>query len=109
MTEGLKALGKIKTYLNMYIEDDSAFHGEFNQYNWYDNVERELRALEIIKTKKLDVCSFINNFVERNDSYETYVLYFEKPIEIDYCVISEELLTEEEFNLVRDVLKGDIK
>lgn len=64
------------------------------------------KALEIIKTKKVDAYSFINYFVELNDSYETYVLYFEKPIEIDYRVISEELLTQGEFDLLKEVLYG---
>lgn len=89
---------------NNHLHDFPVDEQELN--NAYNTVEKELDALEIIKTKKLDVCSFINNFVERNNSYETYVLYFEKPIEIDYCVISEELLTEEEFNLVKEVLSN---
>ena len=68
-------------------------------------ITHEVKAFDIIKNKKVDMCTFINNFVERNDSYETYVLYFEHPIDIDYGIISEELLTEEEFNLLREVSK----
>ena len=69
-----------------------------------NETEKKLKAFEIIKDKKVDVCSFIDYFVESNKSYETYVLYFEKPIEIDYGVISEELLAQEEFDLLREVL-----
>ena len=103
MSKELEQLKQIRHdfYINGKVDYDSI--------SYFTNIERALQALEIIKTKKLDVCSFINNFVERNNSYETYVLYFEKPIEIDYCVISEELLTEEEFNLLIDVLRGDVK
>lgn len=103
---------KLKDDLQHYtmVEKDSVLASQIKyDLEQFENIEKELKALEIIKNKKLDVCSFINNFVERNNSYETYVLYFEKPIEIDYVVISEELLTEEEFNLVKDVLKGDVK
>lgn len=77
----------------------------------YENIDTDVKhlakvkeAFEIIKTKKVDVCSFINYFVEHNNTYETYVLYFNEPIEIDYGTISEELLTEKEFNLLRKVL-----
>lgn len=103
--KGLQKLERIKKLSCAWdVENDEFKDAVEIVPNAFKTIEKELKALEIIKNKKLDVCSFINNFVKRNDSYETYVLYFEKPIEIDYCVISEELLTEEEFNLVKEVL-----
>lgn len=100
---------KYKAINTCFFNSPGACANKLGQYEDIDESPEHLakikRAFEIIKTKKLDVCSFINYFVERNDSYETYVLYFEKPIEIDYCVISEELLTEEEFNLVKEWLE----
>lgn len=72
-----------------------------------DRLEKSLKALEIITNKRVDVGSFINYFIEHNNSYETYFLYFERPIEIDYVVISEELLSHEEFDLLKEVLLNE--
>ena len=98
---------KLKDDLQHYtmVEKDSALANQIRyDLEQFEIIEKELKALEIIKNKKVDVCSFINYFVESNKPYETYVLYFENPIEIDYVVISEELLAEEEFDLLKEVL-----
>ena len=91
----------VKCYGDIKAEDLRRFI--HNGWAWEQSGYKKDKAFDIIKTKKVDVCSFINYFVEHNDPYETYVLYFENPIEIDYGVISEELLTEEEFDLLKEV------
>ena len=67
--------------------------------------EKQKQILEVLKSKKVNVHFFIDDIVEYNRPYETYVLYFRKPIKIDFVIVSEELLTETEFNLIKEWLK----
>lgn len=60
-----------------------------------EQVEKSLKALEIIKKKRIDIESFYITFIEDNFDYNHY----EK-----FCgTYGLECLTEEEFNLLKEV------
>lgn len=96
-------VGRDRGYTKAIIDMISKNYKEIKITNIVD--ENKVKALEIIKDKRVDVGSFINYFVEHDNPYETYVLYFENPIEIDYVVISEKLLTRGEFVFLKELLK----
>lgn len=60
-------------------------------------VEKELRALKIIKEKRIDIESFYTTFIENSYNYSFY--------EISYGTYGKYKLTQEEFNLLKEVLE----
>ena len=62
-------------------------------------VENKLKALEIIKEKRIDIESFYSSFIESDYDYD-YNFY-----EIRYGTYGKYCLTEEEFNLLKEILK----
>ena len=89
--KGLKSLERIE---NEYSIDEAVFYKEdFNQ------VRKELKALEIIKTKRVDVFELllgISNSMYRNP-LERYNSYVEGSFNIE--------LTPQEFDLLKEVLE----
>ena len=69
------------------------------EYADVDNVAKRLKALEIIKNKMVNVCAFISWVNLVKFTYERYL-----KIQLDYLV-SAKTLTEEEFDLLKEVLK----
>ena len=72
MNKALEALEKIKFHLDMYVEDDRHFHGDFNQYEWYDSIENALLKtdpLYIIKSTYSSLCGEFTRYCrERPDT-----------------------------------------
>ena len=60
-------------------------------------VEKKLKALEIIKEKRVDIESFYTSFIEGEYDYDFY--------ERRYGTYGKYCLTEEEFNLLKEVLE----
>ena len=65
--------------------------------NALDIVEKSLKALEIIKGKRIDIESFYTSFIEGDYDYNFY--------EIRYGTYGKYELTEEEFNILKEVLE----
>lgn len=64
-------------------------------------IEKELKALEIIKEKRVDL-PYLRCCIEDNQSVERYNEYIRnKTMDYDH----EQELTEEEFNILKEVLK----
>ena len=61
-----------------------------------EQVEKSLKALNIIKEKRIDIESFYTSFIEGEYDYNFY--------EIRYGTYGKYCLTEEEFNLLKEVL-----
>lgn len=86
-----KALEAIERIENEYSIDEAVFYKEdFRQ------VRRELKALEIIKDKRIDIEIFYTFFIEGNRNYSFY--------DIHYGTYGEYCLTETEFDLLKEVL-----
>lgn len=64
--------------------------------------QKELHALEIIRTKSVNVRNLIIHCFEMNDTYEKYVELF------NYCSnyweLGRDLLAQEEYDLLKEVL-----
>ena len=65
--------------------------------NALDIVEKSIKALEIIKGKRIDIESFYTSFIEGDYDYNFY--------EIRYGTYGKYELTEEEFNILKEVLE----
>ena len=102
-SEALECLKKIE---NEYSIDEAVFYKEdFNQ------IRKELKALEIIKEKNVSVWGFRNKVfgykknengnIIINDTYKYYLYNFG----YYHNGLYSELLTEEEFNLLKEVLE----
>lgn len=65
--------------------------------NAFKVVEKSLKALEIIKEKRIDIESFYTSFIEGEYDYEFY--------ERRYGTYGKYCLTEEEFNVLKEVLE----
>ena len=87
---GLEALNKI---------DNEVLYGVYAQEHYSNElatIRKELQALEIIKEKRIDIESFYTSFIEGEYDYNFY--------EIRYGTYGKYCLTEEEFNLLKEVL-----
>jgi len=62
-------------------------------------IRKELKALEILKNKKLNLFEFYLDFIEDNENYEYYQCH--------YARYHLEMLTQEEFDLLKEVLKDE--
>lgn len=65
-----------------------------------EEIEKSLKALEIIKNKKVNVCMLFWYFKYK----PTYKKYTEAFKELTDEYLGEEMLTEEEYNLLKEVL-----
>ena len=103
--KGLKSLERIE---NEYSIDEAVFYKEdFNQ------IRKELMALEIIKEKNVSVWGFRNRVfgyqkkqngnITINDTYEYYLNNFG----FYHNGFDVELLTQEEFNLLKGILDDE--
>ena len=66
-------------------------------YGEFALIEKSLKALEIIKEKRVDIESFYTSFIEGEYDYDFY--------ERRYGTYGKYCLTEEEFNLLKEVLE----
>ena len=62
-----------------------------------EKVEKSLKALEIIKEKRIDIESFYSSFIESDYDYDFY--------ERRYGTYGKYCLTEEEFNTLKEGLE----
>lgn len=75
---------------------------ECDDYGAKETIEKSLKALEIIKSKSVNVKNLIIYCFEFKDTYEDYVDVFNYGD--NYWDLGRELLTKEEFNLLKEVL-----
>ena len=92
MSKGLEALKDIKECL---FWSDKGLQD-------IETIEKELKALEIIKSKSVNVKNLIIYCFELKDTYEDYIDVFNYGD--NYWDLGRELLTKEEFNLLKEVL-----
>ena len=90
MSKGLKALKKIKETNSYMIQ----IQDKCICVPYYDDIEKELTALEIIKEKPLTLY-----LIENNDNYD---VYFELALHI--ASTKKEIYSREEFELLKEVL-----
>lgn len=93
MSKGLKALEKITEHLDL---DDEYFYKQEKVDE--DTIKQSLKALEIIKKKEVNIHSWHYN----NCNKIPYEIYKQS---IMTQSISNELLTQEEYNLLKEVLR----
>ena len=67
-----------------------------------DDVVRKLKALEIIKNKRLDVSFFINRIEKKPEFYSTA-----ESMNKSFIKITTEPLTQEEYELLKEVVHGN--
>ena len=88
---GLEALDKI---------DNEVLYGVYAQEHYSSEIEtirKSLKALEIIKEKRIDIESFYSSFIESDYDYNFY--------EKRYGTYGKYELTEEEFDLLKEILE----
>lgn len=90
MSKGLKALDNLVQSCFNPCDSDEVLNDKAI-------VEKELRALKIIKEKRIDIESFYTTFIENSYNYNFY--------EISYGTYGKYKLTQEEFNLLKEVLE----
>ena len=89
-SKGLEALDKI---------DNEVLYGVYAQEHYSNEltiIRKSLKALEIIKEKRIDIESFYSSFIESDYDYNFY--------EKRYGTYGKYELTLEEFNLLKEVL-----
>ena len=96
MSKGLEALKEFEPLCkeNGFTTFDGVFHptGECKKYDQaYKTIEKELRALEIIRNKDIDTClvKVVKSLEQHNDIRHTY---------------RQSFLTQEEYDLLKEVL-----
>ena len=90
-SKGLEALDKI---------DNEVLYGVYAQEHYSNEIEtirKSLKALEIIKEKRIDIESFYSSFIESDYDYNFY--------EKRYGTYGKYELTEEEFDLLKEILE----
>lgn len=105
MNKGLKELKRIKTQVNKTCLNDCEHNYNENcicnnnlHYS-YLTIEKELKALEIIKNKRVDLYGLID--CDKLIQYNCYIKVFnEKVLKGN----EREFLTQEEFDLLKEVL-----
>lgn len=109
MIKGLEALEKIKKLDILYDIEMTEKGEEYFKEHSIDLsiIEKELKALEIIKEKKVNTAEFIAYVKDTNHNYETYLLDYSQEHwylhindnnETSYCLIQEE------YELIKEVL-----
>lgn len=111
MSKELEYLEEIKSYfpfVDLGKGKEYVCEKEFNAIKQaLIKAEKEHKALEIIKKKNVSVCGFRNRVfgyhsnMTINDTYEYYLNYFG----CYHNGFDVELLTQEEFNLLKEVLE----
>ena len=90
MSKALKALERIKNAPTIYVGLASDI---YTRYSFEcKEIEKDLKALEIIKTKKVDV-----NWLYREKTLEGYNFAYEGTNESHLC------LTQEEYDLLKEI------
>ena len=90
MSKGLEALKKIEKEMSRLCGMDIAYDGKV--FNLFHIVGKELQALEIIKKYHITAAFFTFNNTYK--TYEVNMSFYE----------DEELMSEEEYNLAKEVL-----
>lgn len=90
----MKAIEALTTFGNLWM-GYSTVKETYPEH--YETIEKSLKALEIIKEKRIDIESFYTSFIEGEYDYNFY--------EKRYGTYGKYCLTEEEFDLLKEVLK----
>lgn len=98
MSKGLKALSKIaKRVGTLKVDNNGMIYNSLgDMYESYKIIRKELKVLEIVKNKRVPIQVIFE--------FDTYDDYFEWAYS---NVIRLYLLTQEEFNLLKEVLADD--
>lgn len=99
MSKGLEAYKIVKE------ECGFAFGGTANGDRVRENlpiIEKELKALKIIKEKEVNVRNLIDYELNHDNSYEEYLDDYNYAD--NYFELGHELLTQEEYDLLKEVL-----
>lgn len=96
MSKALEALERIE---NEYSIDEAVFYKED-----FEQVRKSLKALEIIKEKRVNVGTFIHLTKILKKDYEQCKA-LNNTFGANICETEKEFLTEEEFNLLKEVLE----
>ena len=95
---GLEALNKI---------DNEVLYGVYAQEHYSNEIEtirKELKALEIIKEKRVNIGTFIHLTKILKKDYEQCKA-LNNTFGANICETEKEFLTKEEFNLLKEVLE----
>jgi hypothetical protein len=105
MSKGLEALNELCAHINAEDMGDETYFFNGNDERDYKIIEKELRALEIIVTKKVNLYGddLYANGVYGLNYYSTYEHYKASCEKLRYK--KKSILTEEEFKLLKEVLK----
>ena len=95
-SEGLKALKRIRQETC-----PATYNPDFNKLECCDTIEKELKALEIIKEKAVDVLMFKAHFIISKPEYEEYQYYLDNCEKYGFSAF---YLTRQEFDLLKEVL-----
>lgn len=107
-----EALEELLYYANLHFKNENIYKTEFankiEQMGISDNkenfkiIEKELKALEIIKTKNVDIFFLINS-CDEVDKYNEEII----DNTMYYCYSNCRKLTQEEFDLLKEVLENE--
>ena len=95
MNKGLEKLKTIRHIHDMECGKDERINKDF------DIIERELKALEIIKEKAVNVLMFKAHFVISKPEYEEYQYYLDNCEKYGFSAF---YLTRQEFDLLKEAL-----
>lgn len=96
MNKGLEALNKIAIRVGRLKLDlnGEMYNSLEDMYEPYKTIEKELKALEIIKKKCVDVVGLVRRDFDDVEDYNYYVQEWQK-------------LTQEEFDLLKEVFSNE--
>lgn len=99
MNKELDVLERIKTHFKDNCVNDWEYSKEFHYEEDLSTIEKSLKALEIIKKKEVDVHILLTLIHYHKENALTE---YNKYIINDYCDLF--ILTQEEYNLLKEVL-----
>lgn len=103
----MKALQELKKYLAKAVEEKKILilKSELpNLKEHFEKVDKDIKALEIIKAKQVNVKNLTWFCIDNDNSYEDYVDNFNYYDDDTYFDLGATLLTEEEYGLLKEVL-----
>lgn len=99
MGKSLEALEEIKKEINNFYSCDIAYYP--NMFDMIHTIGKDLKALEIIKNKSVNIHNLIIYCFELSHTYDTYVELFN--FSDNFWELGKELLTIEEYDLLKEV------
>lgn len=97
----LEALGKLKTIKHIH-DMECGVSKSFDEDLMV--IETALKALEIIKEKKVYIDWFVSSFIKQDADYNVFLMLLEE-MGTDGHLAEQLMMSEEEFDLLKEVLK----